>query len=164
MIVYDTAPTTYPISLAEAKRECRIDADDTSHDLDLELYIIAATDYCQSRCRRQFVTATLKQTVRPACGYVGLDRVPVIAVSSVKDGDAVAITYTLDRSRLRPHLDLDSVPELLEIVFTAGYGTASQVPAKYKVAVAKATRHLWERSDEPMPKAINDLLDGVTWV
>lgn len=163
MIEYVTPPSTFPITRNEAKQECRIELDDTSHDADLDLYLAAATHYCQKRSRRQFVTATLKQTVRPFCSFVGIDRTPLVSITSVKDGDGVDVTYELDKSRLRPHLILDRVPAKLEIVYVAGFGTTADIPANQKTALLKVTRHYWRRVDEPVPALIDALLDGVSW-
>jgi len=61
-VTYAVAPSTYPVTLAEAKLHCRVDSDLTADDSLLSGLIAAATEMAQRHTQRQFVTAQLVMT------------------------------------------------------------------------------------------------------
>ena len=62
MIRVITAPASYPVTRAQAKEWCRVDADDSSQDNVLDLLIGAMTNYAEHLTGRAFVERTLELT------------------------------------------------------------------------------------------------------
>ena len=55
-----TLPSQYPITLAEAKKQCEIDDDDTAHDTFVKGLVMAATSQAEQYLHRRLVTQTWK--------------------------------------------------------------------------------------------------------
>lgn len=129
-------PGEEPVSLAEAKTWCRIDADD--EDGLVNALIAAARLHVESLTGRALVTQTWRLTLdAPASLLVELPVVPVSAIVSGPDGavlqgDAVLLAAPVDA------LSLD---------YTAGYGAASAVPADLKTAVLALVAFWFEYRD-----------------
>jgi len=149
-----TAPTIYPVSLADVKRNLRIPTTDTDTDRDtlLQDLIYAAIDASQNATGRQYcrATYTLYLDAYPEGDEIEIELGPVDAISSVKyyAQDAAVLTtvnsadYQLDNSELTARLrflesfsaDADKMNPV-EIEFTTGWATAAAVPADLKQAV-----------------------------
>jgi hypothetical protein len=54
-IVIETPPSVEPITLTETKEFCRVDASDTSQDVTITGFMIAARMYCEGFTRRAFI-------------------------------------------------------------------------------------------------------------
>lgn len=140
MLTVITAPSVEPITLAEAKSHCRIDADISEHDDILNLLIQSARELAEHETGRALITQTL-QLLEPAIvSRFKLRKPPFIAITSVVAIDslgaetALAPTdYYVDSARLMPELVIKAMPAgavLIKAQYTAGYGSASQaVPA-----------------------------------
>lgn len=131
------APSVFPVTVAEAKSNLRIEHD--AEDSLLEGYIAAATGLAEVRLRRQFITATwqLRRDSFPTW-KLRLDRPPVQAVTRIEyiGTDGVLTTLSPDDYLV----DIDSEPGTVEpafgkcwpiarcqtnavtVEFTAGYG------------------------------------------
>ncbi|GCL61495.1 head-tail connector protein [Pseudaquabacterium pictum] len=142
-----TPPTTEPISLEEARLQCRITAGDTTEDALLNLYIQAAREAAEHELGRALLEQAWELTLDafPA-GEISLGRGKALAITSVKYLDVAGAlqtldpgAYTLDAATLPgwllPAADTSwpataSVVNAVRIRFTAGYGaTAASVPA-----------------------------------
>lgn len=92
MLCIVTPPASYPVTLAEAKAQLRMDAGDTSNDVIVNALIPAATKFCQSLVQRVFVLQTLEWVLPCWRAALDLPIAPVLAsqVMSVKYVDWVS--------------------------------------------------------------------------
>ena len=91
-----TAPSTYPVTLAEAKLHCRVDiADD---DTLITALITAATEMAEQKTGRAIMTQTLELTLDSFPEAFELTRVPVQSVTSVKYYDTTGAQQTLSNT------------------------------------------------------------------
>jgi uncharacterized phiE125 gp8 family phage protein len=167
-----TAPTTEPISLADAKAQCRVDI--TEDDGYLDNLIAVARRVCEEWSSPRL--AMLSQTWLyladqfPSSDTIELEVAPLQSVTSIKytDEDGVTTTfastnYVVDtysrpgRIRLKssaawPAVTLREVNGLV-IEFVAGYGnTATAVPEHIRHAVRLLVEH-WYENREPVASA-----------
>lgn len=153
-----TSPSNLPVSLSEVKDHLRLSSSDTTHDNHLQLLIEAATERLEDDIDRQIVTANYKQsqlswtTDGDAYGSIKLYKRAITDIVSVKYYDTADVQQTLDsslyvfdagRTRLWPaageqwpDLSGEQNSNMVEITFTAGYGTtATTVPRSMKAAI-----------------------------
>ena len=91
-----TAPSTYPVTLAEAKLHCRVDiADD---DTLITALITAATEMAEQKTGRAIMAQTLELTLDAFPYAFELTRVPVQSVTSVKYYDTTGAQQTLSNT------------------------------------------------------------------
>src|SRR4051794_11419297 len=86
-----------PVSLAEARLQCKVDDDDDSHDAALTSLITAARENAEHHTGRALAVQTLEMALDafPACGGFGLPMLPVASVASIKYTDAAGAEQTL---------------------------------------------------------------------
>lgn len=158
-----TPPASYPITLAEAKAQLRVDSGDTSNDVMITALIPAATKFCQSLVQRVFVLQTL-EWVLPCwreCLEIPIAPVAADQITWVKYVDWVSQTQqTLASSAYVVQTKGDSVrivpkfgtcwplvfarsPEPVVIRFDAGYEDPADLPGNVKVAILLMLRHLY---------------------
>lgn len=145
-----TAPAAEPLSLADAKQQCRVSG--AGDDALIDLYIKAARLKCEGEIKGALITQTWEtsRNVFPACnGAIRLQRPPVVSVTSVKylAADTGTLT-TLDPSAYTADivtypgwvLPVDSWPatadqaNAVQVRFVCGYGpAASDVPEDLRV-------------------------------
>jgi uncharacterized phiE125 gp8 family phage protein len=112
-----TAPTEYPVTLAEIKRHLRVTIDDD--DSLLEDYLAAATEYCEDQVTgsRSFMTQTWdwKLHVFPGDSFE-IPRPPLQSVSSIKyfATDSSTGVTTLSSTNYLVHLQ-ESLPGVVEL-------------------------------------------------
>jgi uncharacterized phiE125 gp8 family phage protein len=142
-----TAPAIEPVTLAEARAQCRVDAADTSEDALLLVYIQAARETAEHQLGRVLITQTWEQTLDefPA-GEIKLGQAQALDITSVKHIDPAGTLQTLDPgayvldSATSPGWLIPAtgyswpatgdVVNAVRVQFTAGYGpTAAAVPA-----------------------------------
>lgn len=178
------APTVEPITLAEAKAHCRVDA--STDDALIQGYITTAREWVEDYIDRALVTQQLVMKMDTFPGEFELPRPPMIASGTAT---AVTITYvtgeaggtaTLSASEYR--VDRDSTPGAIRTLYGgswpshlldanavtvswwAGYGSAADVPQRVKSAMLMCVHELYEkRGDGAMPEAAKRLLDTVSW-
>lgn len=159
-----TEPAAEPVTLAEAKTHLRLDHD--ADDSQITSYIVAARIHCEDVSRRAFVTRTLTAELDcwPSDSVLKLPYPPLIAVSSIKytDIDGVEATFAssnywvdthrepgriaLRRNASWPGVELREIAGI-EIVWTAGYGDAEDVPETYKAAIKLVLADLYENRE-----------------
>ena len=147
-----TAPETEPITLLEAKAQCKIESDDTNFDTLLTIYIAAAREYVESWTNRALITQTRELAVDAfPSGDRGVHialRAKLISITSIKydDPDGVeqtmdAADYTIDQygetGWVFPVYGTDwpstiDAPNCVRVRYVAGYGAASAVPSGIK--------------------------------
>lgn len=142
-----TAPSTYPVTLAEAKLHCRIDASD--EDTLVTALITAATEMAEQKTGRALMTQTWELTLDAFPTSIELTRVPVASVTSVKYYDASNVQQTLSDTLYALAQDdfgfarISPVPgaewpttyerdDAVEVVYAAGYVNAAAVPESIK--------------------------------
>lgn len=143
-----TPPGEEPITLDEAKAQCRIDADETADDAFLQALIKAAREMAEHQTGRAFVTQTLELVLDAFPAAFVLRRPPTIAIESVKFLDSTGVQQTLNP--VDTLLDNDSepgylvpaygktwpdsypVPNAVRVRYTAGYGDRTKVPESIK--------------------------------
>ena len=90
-----TAPTTYPVTLAEAKLHCRIDS--TDDDTLVTALITAATEMCEQKVGRAIMPQTWELTL-DSFEDIWLTRTPVQSITSLKYIDEAGVEQTLSGS------------------------------------------------------------------
>lgn len=153
-----TAPTTEPVSLAEAKAHLRVDTND--EDAYISNLIVAARQWAENYTRRRFITQTWDYYLDefPAC--IEVPYPPVQSVTSVKYNDADGAEQTLASSGYR--VDSTSLPPRISpsygnswpatrsesnavvVRVVVGYGAATAVPQAIKQAILLKVEDLYD--------------------
>jgi len=166
------SPTQEPITLQEAKSHLRVDA--TDDDILISSLITAAREYCEAFQNRAYITQTWEFWLDdwPVEGYISIPKPPLQEIVSVKYYDAVgyentfaAENYYLDDKNQPGGLVLaygKSWPSTtlcpsngICITFTAGYGTAAQVPVRVKQAMLLLIGHWYENREAVLTGSIS---------
>jgi len=181
-IINVTPPAEEPITLADAKIQCQIDADIVDEDTMIDSYISAATGFCENYTGRPLITQE-KQYLGMFCPSAAIELTPnLLSVESVVYIDADGATQTLDPEayyvdtasivgRVIPLEPWPSVkqphPQPATVNFTCGYGDASDVPSSIKQCMRLLVGH-WYRNREatitgvssaPLDFAVDELLN-----
>lgn len=91
-----TPPSTYPVTLAEAKLHCRVDiADD---DALITAFITAATETAEQKTGRAIMAQTWELTLDAFPDALELTRVPVQSITSVKYYDTAGVQQTMSNT------------------------------------------------------------------
>lgn len=142
-----SAPSGEPITLAEARAQCRIDG--TDEDALLTIYIAAARGKAEQYTGRRLITQTWAQTLDAfpsGSQAILLEVSPAASISSLQYIDTAGATQTLSSgayvldtgravARLTPTPDTewptaDDRPNAVTITIVAGYGAAgTNVPS-----------------------------------
>lgn len=175
-----TAPATEPVTLAEAKLQCRID--DATDDALITSLIIAAREQCEHILQRALITQTWENVLDgfPSDNDIELLNPPIIAITSIKYIDAAtANEVTLASNQYS--LDKDSEPgwvmpaygvtwpatldiaNAVRVRYTAGYGAAADVPAAIKNWILLAVKELYDGCGDGQEygKLPNDFCSGM---
>lgn len=86
-LVLDTPPTSYPVTLTEAKAQCRIEEDD-SQDGAINIMIAAATSYVEQYLGRSLMPQTWRLTLDRFQNEIVLPKGPVTEVTEFQYFDA----------------------------------------------------------------------------
>lgn len=153
-VTYVTTAVEHPVSVEDVKLHARVDGHDEDESIDV--YVAAATRAGQKRIDRQFCTATLRldldefpiATRHNPRASIRIPRPPLQSVTSVSYIDTNGTTTTLSSTdyivdttsepgRIMPRYgDTWPVPReqinAVSVVYVAGYGEASDVPATVK--------------------------------
>lgn len=174
MLKLVTGPTIEPITLAEAKAQCRIEAAMTDEDALITGYIAAARRWCEKIDRRAYLTQTwqLWLDAWPTGNAIQLRLPPLQSVSSIvhyDDADAAttfaASNYYVDtvsepgRVVLRSAASWPSAT-LREangvcVTFVAGWASAASVPAPLKQAVQLVVGYWYENREAAVIGAVS---------
>jgi len=128
-------PGEEPVTLAEAKAFCRIDADDD--DALVAALIASARLHVEAMTGRALVEQTWRLSLTCAPLLVELPVVPAIALVAAPDGAALQGDAVL----------LAEAGGDVTIDYTAGYGDAADVPADLKQAVLTLVAYWYENRD-----------------
>lgn len=178
-----TAPTTKPVTVPEVKRHCRVSSTVVTDDELLSHLIDVAVEHFdgyQGILGRCLITQTWKQTFDYFHDIMRLP-FPAQGITSVKYLDAEGVEQTLDtsyydlrhdglssfvqreRSLLWPTIKLE--PEAVRITFTAGFGSASEVPAPVRQAILLSVGSLYSqtREDAGLRRVVIDGVGSKDW-
>ncbi len=172
-----TQPATEPLTLTEAKLHLKVD---TTVDDDLITALITATRQSVERyCNSALITQTIteKYDCFTSRGF-RLSVSPAITITSVSYTDSAGDTQTLStdvygldnysrpaRVFLKENQQWPQTrvePNTVTVVYTAGYGAASDVPGPIKTAMKLMLADLYENrqdSARTMPSASQRILD-----
>lgn len=135
------APATEPLTLTEAKLFLRVDG--STEDSVITDMIVVARMAAEQFLRRALITQTWKLSFDEYMGTeVLLPVTPVIGITSITVFDRAGVSQLIDSdvyylSVTKDILKLDTVlfAHRTEVLFTAGYGAASDVPAPIKQGI-----------------------------
>ena len=146
-----TEPATEPVSLAEAKLQCRVDGTE-ENDLITDL-ITAARQQVEIDTSRTLITTVLKLRMDDFPPVIYLPRPALISVETVKYYNTAGTLTTMSASEYQvdlysfpgcivpapatswPSVETDRI-NAVEVAYTAGYGaTAASVPKNLKRAI-----------------------------
>ncbi|RPE44161.1 hypothetical protein EDD90_7391 [Streptomyces sp. Ag109_O5-1] len=135
------------VTLAEAKKQLRIDVSDTSDDDELQEYVDAITGVVEDY-KKEIIEARQISQDLDLCGRrrFRLWRVPVISLVSIATFDG-STTWDVANMRTDPETGLvrvlsgPPVSGAVEVVYQAGYTT---VPNRYKRGALVILQHNWE--------------------
>ena len=158
-----TAPTTYPVTLAEAKAHLRVDS--TDEDALITSMITSATETAEQITGRAIMPQTWELTLDGFPSEFELTRVPVASVTSVKyldlDGaqqtlsNALYLVRTADDfgfAKVAPAyntewpLAQDSF-DSVALRYVAGYANAAAVPESIKAWVKLTVSAMYENRE-----------------
>ena len=159
-------PTEQPVTLLEAKDHLRVDG--TDDDALISAQVAAATRWVEEYTGRQLVDATWKLTLDewPDGDQILLPRPPLKTVASIdytdRNGNVATMPttdYLVDSSddygpgrivladgKSWPSTQLRRAAAVA-ITYTAGYGTAADVPDVYKTAIKTVVGSLYEHRE-----------------
>lgn len=153
-----TPPVLEPITLAEAKLQCRVDL--TDEDTLITNYIKEAREYCEGLDWRAYLTQTIELWLEdwPADDEIELPRPPLQSVTSVKYYDVNDVEYTFASTNY--FVDVVSQPGRLHlkylkawpvtplreynavcVTYVAGWTAAANVPQTIKDACLLLVGH-----------------------
>lgn len=160
-----TPPASEPVTATEAKLHCRVDHS-TEDDLFARLIEVARIQ-CEDISGRAFITRTLTAYLDnwPYMTRFELPYPPLASITSVKyydDQGGAAVTFdsanyqvdtnsepgrfALKNTATWPSVDLREINGV-EIIYTAGYGDADDVPARYKQAMLLMIGDMYENRE-----------------
>lgn len=102
-----SGPEIEPVTLAEAKRQCRIDDDLTAEDEDIQDDITAARELVEEYTHRTMCSTLWRLTLNAFPGWCDVIDLPMGPVQSIQ-----AITY-LDRDGVSQQIDLSTLEQSL---------------------------------------------------
>lgn len=161
-----TAPTTEPVTLAEAKLHLKIETADTADDALVTNLIKAAREMVEDYTRSRLMTGTYELYLDefPNSSKIDLDVYPIQTLTSVKylNSDGVETPLSTDAysadlvskpcriflkwAQIWPVAQF--IPNAVYIRYVAGYTTAANVPAAIKAAMLLIIGHLYEHRED----------------
>ena len=163
-LILGTAPTSEPVTTAEAKSHLRVDVSDD--DTLIDTYVAAARQALEEINGRSLFTTTWKMIVDgwPSAPYFVLPRPPLASVTTIDyiDSDNVSTTwssanYIVETLRTpgRVHLAEDAIwpsaslreASPITISYVAGWSAVADIPQRYKQAILLLVGHYYENRE-----------------
>lgn len=178
MLTLTTAPASEPLSLADVKFHLR--EDDDAQDSFIESLIVVARRKVEELTGRALITQTWRLDLPHfPCGgrwsQIVLPRPKLISVTSVKYYDTSGTLQTMDVGDYVVHLGGEygpgfivpaygeswpsarDLPNAVQVVFVAGYGTAEQVPEPIGQYMKLLIGSMYENREADAEKAVTRL-------
>jgi uncharacterized phiE125 gp8 family phage protein len=158
-----TGPLTEPLSLAEAKLQCKVEHDD--EDTLIQGVITSARLQAEHLTGRPFITQTWEVVLDAfPCGAIALIKANVLSIVSVTyldlEGDSQTLAptaYTLDAEDttdcwLHPARDTTwpstiDTANAVRVRFTCGYGSAADVPEVVRTWMKLMVSHYYNNRE-----------------
>lgn len=169
-------PNIEPVTLAEAKAQCRVDLDDD--DALIESYILAAREYLEGIDWRAWLTQTIEYWIDrwPPDYVIELPRPPVQSVTSIKyyDLDNVERTFSsaayfvdtiTQPCRIGLNWNSNWPPEPLRainaicVTYVAGWTAQEYFPQRLKQAMLLLIGHWYENREASTLGAVSREID-----
>ncbi|MCP4550792.1 MAG: hypothetical protein GY834_01860 [Bacteroidetes bacterium] len=168
------APEDFPVSLEEAKHWLRMDMDITRHDPLITSLIVTATDFAIKATNRIYITTDFygfydcfKVSTVDSLSFISIKRAPLVSISAVEiaiDGTYTAFTDYFEKKTsgftrlIFPNgwTGADSYTTIgypLRVTFSAGYGTAEDVPEGIKTGIKQHVAFLYENIGDTLPES-----------
>jgi len=164
-----TAPAVEPVSLAEAKLQCRVDIGDD--DALITGLIKAARESAETITRRALITQTWELVLDefPEGDEIIVPLPPLVSITSIKykDGDGVESTFAAANYIVNTDAEPGKVvladgaswpstslypTAAIRVRFVAGYGAAgSSAPASILAAIKLMVGHWYENRENSLP-------------
>jgi uncharacterized phiE125 gp8 family phage protein len=180
-----TPPTDYPVTLEEARAQCRVLH--TDEDALIQTYIIAATSYVERQLSLSLMTRTYALTLDAFTDTIELPRGPVASVTSVGYVDQDGLPATVDSDLYT--VDLSSTPQwvvlnsgspwptpmsginMVTVTYVAGADELPESMGDIKAAILLMVAHFYANREaasvnevKEVPLAVDALLMGWRWV
>lgn len=171
-----TPPASEPVTLSEAKAQCRVDI--STDDTLITSYISAARRLCERINWRAFMTQTLEVwfDAWPSTDSIRLPRPPLQSVTYIKYYDEDSVVATLSSStyfvdtiseRGRIVLNTDqSWPSVtlrpangVVVRYVAGWASAADVPETIKQAILLVVGHWYENREGVLIGSVSKSLE-----
>jgi uncharacterized phiE125 gp8 family phage protein len=174
-----SAPEYQPVSLLDMRRWCRVEEDDSNHDSVLRIILAALCKDAENRTHRAFVQRSYKLYMDcwPVDSHghpqIVLPFAPLVSVEAFQYRDADGVLQTLATDQYVVHTwrepgiivpewhatwpRIRSVPDALQISFTAGYSIGSpadetghqdNVPPNLKMWLAQKALTIFDKRDQ----------------
>lgn len=167
-----TPAAGYPVTLADAKKHLRVDADLTGHDDVITSLIAAASQHVEAVTGRVLLTTTLELVIDSFPAAIQLPRAPIASVAAITYYDPAGSLQTLSSNRYA----LDNVSEPGWIVpagqgwpmvapginnvtirLVAGYADAASVPAVLIHATKLLVGHWFANREAVSDRPLQDV-------
>lgn len=176
-LVTVTGRTEFPVDLCDAKEQCRVMSDDTTHDQLLYRLLGGAIDYIENFTGQKLGQQTIRQDMD---GFpsddVALEVSPITAVTSVAYDDSSNVEQTLVLNtdywqslsggcpKLRPVTTWPATysdkPDRVRITMTVGY-TKDTIPNDLRDAVLVMVKELFDHGGDSVTGMDYTKLDHV---
>jgi hypothetical protein len=162
MLKLSTAPTTEPVTVAEAKAHLRVDAEVAEEDTLIAAYISAAREYCEGFQNRAYVTQTWELWLDewPETDHIDIPLPPLQEPSVTAGAFVTGVTYRILTVGTTTWTSIGAAASTVGTVFTAtgagsgtGTATASGIVKYYDTTDTEAymsgADYLWDIKSEP---------------
>lgn len=154
------APASQPLTTDEVRQHCRVPSDDAAQLAVLGSLLASAVEVVEGRTGLALMPQQFRLRLSAFADVIQLPRPPLVSVQAVKYLDPNGTEQTLATSVYRVHADTvpgtislapgkswpDVEQSLLPVCveYTAGYASATAVPAKAKQAILLLVSHWFE--------------------
>lgn len=167
-----TAATGLALALSLVKLNLRLDTDISDEDDLLEHLIVVSTERAEHHLGRSLLTKTYTATASPAEKLMLVPNLVEITSITVTDDDDVETVLTVNDYRVRvtsaiPVVVLDEpTGSQVEIVYTAGYGAAADIPSAIRQWLLMDIATLYENREAivtgmPVASIPHPFVDGL---
>lgn len=154
------APTSEPITLAEAKAQLRIESDETADDTWITTSLTIVREQVEDLLNRSIMPQTLELAISTFEDVIQLPKPPFTSLSSITYYDENNVSQTLSSSLYlvndfvepaevakksdQSYPAVYARPDAIRITFVAGYADAAAVPASIKQAMLMLLTDLYD--------------------